>query len=167
MGKRYKLAPLNGHRASFRYAPRACDTWSKTHGRSGWRRSLRKATGLLETLFEGAAQVPVFTEHHTPTGMQPPPPQRSCCHCTHPCQSPCSTSLTCHLSCETASCTVQLKDPGVLSPEVNVVMHAEQPPDKLRASSSSRRRLRVAVGGARALRASSADMITSRCQRTI
>ena len=100
--------------AGCRYAPMACDTWFKTHGRSGWRRSLRKATGLLETLFEGAAQVPVFTEHHTPTGMQPPPPQRSCCHCTHPCQSPCSTSLACHLSCETASCSVQLKDPGAL-----------------------------------------------------
>ena len=109
--------------------------------------------------------IPVFSEHHTPTGMQPPPAQRSCCHYTHPCQSPCSTSLTCHLSCETASCTVQLKDPGVLSPEVNVVMHAEQPPDKLRASSSSRRRLCVGVGSARALRASLAHIISIRRQR--
>ena len=60
---------------------------------------------------------------------------------------------------------MQLKDPGVLSPEVNVVMHAEQPPDKLRASSSSRRRLCVGVGSARALRASLAHIISIRRQR--
>ena len=55
---------VSGHRAGCRYAPRGCDTWFKTHGRSGDTAALEDQPGCSRRVRRTAARQPLA---HTPS----------------------------------------------------------------------------------------------------